>query len=560
LVVPDRTFLVLGGAGMVGYQVAHQIAVDLHPERIVIVSLAEDDVAQAVEGLQALAPAGVEIVGEWGDVFVRDEFSRIGRMALIDDHSHREKAFEDMLGPVDGAYERSRLALLVAEYRPDVVVDAINTATAISYQDVYTSAIIAERDVEAMLAGSLVPPNVVADDIETLILSLTIPQLIRHITILLRALREANTRMYLKVGTSGTGGMGLDIPFTHSEDRPSARLLTKNAVAFAHTGLLFLMARTDGPLVKEIKPSTLIGYSDLGYRTITERGENVQCYTARSETLGETLDLQLEPDGFEGGVDLQLPVIDTGENGVFTKGEFEVVTALGMMEMVTPEEIAALCVREISGGNTGHDVIAALDGAVLGPTYRAGVLRARAMEHIRSIEEDTGTHSVALGQLGPPELSKLLWEAELLKLLYGNPTAVLDTDAESIARETEALIKDKTRLTDTITSLGLPILSPDGTTLLRGPFVRIPEVPGETSVAIDAEHLDQWAAKGWVDLRPSNWEKWRERFRAMLEAQPGETQRGTAGHRAETSLSDEIEIGSVVAWVVAREIGGRRIK
>ena len=40
------------------------------------------------------------------------------------------------------------LARLVAEYRPEVVVDAINTATAISYQDVYTSAIIAERDVE----------------------------------------------------------------------------------------------------------------------------------------------------------------------------------------------------------------------------------------------------------------------------------------------------------------------------------------------------------------------------------------------------------------------------
>ena len=101
--MPDRTFLVLGGAGMVGYQVAHQIAVDLHPERIVIVSLAEDDVAQAVEGLQALAPAGVEIIGEWGDIFVRDEFSRIGRTALIDDHSHREQAFEDMLGPIDGA-------------------------------------------------------------------------------------------------------------------------------------------------------------------------------------------------------------------------------------------------------------------------------------------------------------------------------------------------------------------------------------------------------------------------------------------------------------------------
>jgi hypothetical protein len=383
---------------MVGFHVAHRIVTDLHPERVVIVSLREGEVTQAVDELRRLAPDGVEVVGEWGDVFVRKEFSRIDRRELIDDHANRERAFEDMLGPIDEAFERSYLAQLVAKHQPDVVVDAINTATAISYQDVYTSAIVAERDVDAMLAGSLVPPNVVAADIETLILSLTVPQLIRHISILLRALREAGTRMYLKVGTSGTGGMGLDIPFTHSEDRPSARLLTKTAVAFAHTGLLFLMARTDGPLVKEIKPSTLIGYSDLGYRQITESGEAVYRYTARSEERGARIDLHLDPAGFEQTGDLELPVIDTGENGVFTKGEFEVITALGMMEMTTPEEIAIQCVREISGGNTGHDVIAAMDGAVLGPTYRAGVLRSRALEQIEAIEDSTGTHSVALGR------------------------------------------------------------------------------------------------------------------------------------------------------------------
>jgi len=558
--VSDRTFLVLGGAGLVGYQVAHRISTDLHPERIVIVSLTEADVERAVEGLRAMAPPEVEIIGEWGDVLVREDFSRVGRRALIEDHTTRELAFEDMLGPIDGAYERSRLAHLIDHYKPDVVIDAINTATAISYQDVYTSAIIAERDVKAMLDGNPVPPEVMADDIETLILSLTIPQLIRHVTILLRALREAGTRMYLKVGTSGTGGMGLDIPFTHSEDRPSVKLLTKNAVAFAHTGLLFLMARTDGPLVKEIKPSTLIGYSDICYRTIEQKGKVVHLYGAHTETLGDTLELRLDPDLFDLQTDLQLPVIDTGENGVFTKGEFEVITALGMMEMATPEEIARLCIQEISGGNTGRDVIGALDGAVLGPTYRAGVLRSRAMERIRTLEEDTGTHSVALGQLGPPELSKLLWEAEVLKLLYTTPTAVLEAEPATIADEATALLEERTGLRDTITSLGLPILAADGTTLLRGPFLRIPELPGETVVELTSESMDRWAAKGWLDLRAANWAKWQDRFRRMRDASPGRLQPGSAGYAPETSRTDEIEIGAVAAWVVADEVGGRRIK
>jgi hypothetical protein len=558
VVVPDRTFLVLGGAGMVGFHVAHRIAVDLHPERIVIVSLREAEVATAVAELRDLAPDGVDVVGEWGDVFVREEFSRIDRRELIEDRANREGAFEDMLGPIDGAYERSRLARLIAEYRPDVVVDAINTATAISYQDVYTSAIVAERDVEAMLAGSLVPPNVVAADIETLILSLTVPQLIRHITILLRALREAETRMYLKVGTSGTGGMGLDIPFTHSEDRPSARLLTKTAVAFAHTGLLFLMARTDGPLVKEIKPSTLVGYSDLGHRVVTERGRAVSRFTAREEARGDRLDLHLDPDGFERTGDVELPVIDTGENGVFTKGEFEVITSLGMMEMTTPEEIAIQCVREITGGNTGHDVIAAMDGAVVGPTYRAGVLRSRTLEQIEAIEESTGTHSVALGQLGPPELSKLLWEAEVLKILYGTAGAVEAEDPEAIAAAARSLVDERDDLRDTITSLGLPILLPDGETLYRGPMVRIPEVLGETTVDVGEGCWDEWAAKGWVDLRAANWKRWQERLTEMRGTASAGMTHGSAAFTPE--LSDQLEIGAVVAWVVSREIGGRRIK
>ena len=36
----------------------------------------------------------------------------------------------------------------------------------------------------------------------------------------------------------------------------------------------------------------------------------------------------------------------------------------------------------------------------------------------------------------------------------------------------------------TITSVGLPILSPDGRSLVRGPYVRIPEIPGHEEVEI----------------------------------------------------------------------------
>src|SRR5260370_18770084 len=87
--------------------------------------------------------------------------------------------------------------------------------------------------------------------------------------------------------------MGLNIPYTHSEDKPSAQLITKTAVAFAHTGLLFLMARTaGGPIVKEIKPGGMIGYADITFRQIPERGKQVSSmyrFDGQTEGLKEHL-------------------------------------------------------------------------------------------------------------------------------------------------------------------------------------------------------------------------------------------------------------------------------
>lgn len=554
----DRTFLVLGGAGLVGRQVAQRIGTDLRPDRIVIVSRRETSVVEAVQWLRAECPS-VEVVGEWGDVFLREDYARSSRSELLVDAESREGIFADLLGPVDEAYGRSRLTALIRTYRPDVVIDAINTATAISYQDVYTSSVIAKQTVEAGVSTERA--NKIEGVVESLILSQSEPQLIRHIMILDRALREVGSRLYLKIGTTGTGGMGLNIPYTHSEDRPSAKLMTKTAVAFAHSGLLFLMARTaGGPIVKEIKPAALIGYARIAHAPIIEKGSAVRRFRAQEVPLDDRLELSMDDDGFEQLGDVELPVIDTGENGVFTKGEFEAITSIGQMEFVTPEEIAELVVYEIRGGNTGKDVVAAIDGSVLGPSYRGGVLRSQALDVLAKLERETGTHSVALGQLGPPELSKLLWEAELLRIEYGTLEAVAGVTAEDASERLLGRLEATPELRDTVTSLGLGILLPDGRRLLRGPFLRIPEIPGKRTVAVAPDDRDRWADKGWVDLRPANLARWQKRFEAMHAAGAPRPEAGSDTVRLETYPFERIEIGVVVAWVLANELGGFRIK
>ncbi len=582
----DKTILLLGGAGLVGAQVARHIARDVHPEKIVLASLYQREVREVIGPLEKEFPS-VQFVGVWGDVFVRADFTDEKRGALLQSPARRENLFDDLMGDLDAAYARSRLVQLIHEIKPDVIVDSINTATAISYQDVYTASIIARQRLDALFArietlsqsmnaqtGSATEAALRSGITELeqmrqsakaafdgLVLSQAVPQLVRHVILVLRATEHVGTRLYLKIGTTGTGGMGLNIPYTHGEDKPSAKLMSKTAVAFAHTGLMFLMARTPGaPIVKEIKPAAMIGYADITIRSITERGEAVHVYNSQSKPLVDALILHDDLKQYKNLGKLQMAVIDTGENGLFTKGEFEAITAVGQMEFITPEEIASKVVLEIKGQNTGGDVIAAIDGAVLDPTYRAGQLRRTVLEDVERLEKETGVPSIALGQLGPPEISKLLYEAYLLKMRYHTLSRVLAQSPKTIANTLYRYIVRHESLRQTITSVGLPILAPDGARIFRGPFIRIPERADTNRVPLTPDAIDAFARKGWVDLRPENFARWKERFERMHRARKQLRGRGSAAVTREAYLTDEINIGDVVAWVFNNEEIGYRIK
>lgn len=566
----DECFLILGGAGLVGKQIARRIAHELHPRKIVIASLLRHEVIEAQDELKAIfSDQPIEWAGAWGNIFVRGEYAQEPRPKLLESYERRENLYHDLFGSMDDAYNASLMVQIIREHRPDVIVDSINTATAISYQDIETASVVAKREFDALT-------NALRDrDFDTaragwkdkefafelLLLSQSLPQLVRHVQMLHRAMVEVGCRLYLKIGTTGTGGMGLNIPYTHSEDKPSSKLMTKTAVAFAHTGLMFLMARTpNGPIVKEIKPGAMIGYADVTCRTIKERGATTYLTDNRAQPLNGRLALREDASQYQQLAELEMPVVDTGENGLFTRGEFEAITALRQMEFVTPEEIAREAALEIKGSNTGRDVIAAIDGAVMNPSYRAGYLRQQVLDEMKRLEQKTNTHSVALGQLGPPELSKLLWEAELMKIEYGTLQSVLEQPASEIAERLYTRVLEDPRIGQTITSIGLPILTPDGSQLIRGPRIRIPEVPGENEVELTPQSIDTWAAKGWLDLRPGNISVWQDRFQWMERARHRLRGRGSAAITREAYLFGDIRIGEIIGWIFNNEQAGYRIK
>jgi hypothetical protein len=541
--IKGKTILILGGSGLVGRAVARRL-LEFQPRRIVVEALYEDEVAA---GARWLAPyAGdTEIVTEWGNVFVPAAVAKLDRQEMLANPEHRKLVLDDLLGELSReVLERSFLFQLFQKYEPDAVVDCINTATAFAYQDVFHSS----RD---LLAAARSGP-VTQELVEEHVLSVPMPQLIRHVQIMMECLRMSATEAYVKIGTSGTGGMGLNIPYTHSEERPSRTLLAKSAMAGAHSLLLWLVARTPGaPATKEIKPTTAIAWQEIAYGPVRTKGKPVHKTDCPQPIALDGAFAAGATGWADTGSVLESVWADCGENGLFAREEFETVTALRQMEFITPEEVAAYVVAEIQGHPTGRDVMTALDAATAGPTYQAGILRAFAIERLAALEDRHQVRSVAFEMLGPPRLSKALYEASVLAQLRNSVAELAESDAAALSDEAVHLIGVDAELRSTVVSVGLPIIIPDGK-VYRGEQVIIEPVAGD---------VEQAVARGWVDLRPENMGMWIARARRMVE-QAGQRGAGSDSGVEWGALEpgDQIKPSRFATWIFRNEEGGERFK
>ncbi|HUH11764.1 MAG TPA: hypothetical protein VMK65_01585 [Longimicrobiales bacterium] len=551
--IHGKTALILGGSGLVGMAVARRL-LELAPRRLVVTALRRAEAEEAARELHAsgVVPEETILEAEWGDIFLPLDLKDHGRRDVLEDAAGRARLLDDLYGDLtDEVLARSTLGEMLLRVRPDLVVDCVNTATAFAYQNVFDSA--SRLRAEAVEKG-----GASAEAVERHLATLYLPQLIRHVQISLEAMRRAGTEVFIKIGTAGTGGMGLNIPFTHSEERPSRVLLAKAGLAGAHTLYLYLMARTPGaPAVKEIKPTAAISWKRIATGPVLRAGRPVERFDASAPLpIERAFAPGVEEAWVPAGGPLEGVYLDAGENGLFSRAEFETLTALGLMEYITPEEIADNVLREVRGQPSGKDVVAALDAATSGPTYRAGVLREVALARMGELERKFGSEAIAYEMLGPPRLSKLLFEGAILARLFPGLPALAALDPDQTAGTARELVEADRELRVRMLTIGLPVLLPDGVSVLRGPDVKVRPAPGQD--ATDPRLVDN----GWVDLRASNWERWRERARQMvagLERLPGADEGSQADHDP-AGRDGPLRPGRLAAWVLRVEDGGERVK
>src|SRR5207245_7570700 len=168
----DGTVMILGGSGLVGHAVARRL-LEAAPGRIILVALFENEVKVTARSRDPYrGSTAIEV--EWGDLFLPASLARLERGAVMADAKHRRLLVDDMLGELtEDILQRSFLYQLLAKYRPDAVIDSVNTATAFAYQD-------AEKSAQALLEAAA---RGQADraTVERHVLLLTMPQLIRHV-------------------------------------------------------------------------------------------------------------------------------------------------------------------------------------------------------------------------------------------------------------------------------------------------------------------------------------------------------------------------------------------
>ena len=243
-------------------------------------------------------------------------------------------------------------------------------------------------------------------------------------------------------------------------------------------------------------------------------------------------------DGAVGWRDLGQPLegvyIDTGENGLFARDEFATITALGQMEFITPEEVADYVVFELEGRPTGRDIVAALDSATAGPTYRAGILRAAALERLDALEREQRAVGRVRDARAAAAHARCCTRRYLCALLVPSVRGARGRRAAGAGRAGAGPDPSGRGAARRI-RVGRASRSsrPDGRR-------RVPRGDGDRAAGAGATDPLAAAPRGWVDLRPASsgcGSGGRRRWCARRKARPG-PERGASGSDVDWTAID----------------------
>lgn len=476
--VNDKTVLFIG-TGQIGKAILEKVLL-FQPKKIIIHNLTKEESILVCNKYRKKYKQ-VDFISSYGNVFMPYDLKDLKNNNLYDES---EKIINYFYKEIDqDVLRQSTIVTLISKYKPNLIIDAINTATVLgnAYNPEYNMMCYNENPKECS-------KKLMVDDYTT--------KLINFIYSLKYGIESFGVEKYIKVSTTGLGGMGINMPYTHGDNPKinlSSALMGKIAASGVLHQLLWNLEHTMGNNISLIIPGTFVGYDSVKTEPIeTDKGLLLKRGYSRPYNIMKKNEIEYNNNVTKEY--LEFPVVRAGENHVYSKLELNVLTAIGQMEGITKEEVADRVIDCING-KSSNDILSCLNSAMLKPTYSG---REMIYDINSKFNNNNYNYGIATGNLGV-NLSKKLYELYLVKQAFPTISALKNAKIDDIVLKVNSKLNKS--IVEEINTIGIPIIDRDNNFYI-GDYSLIPSI--SESHKINKKNIDKWSKTGWVDLRKEN--------------------------------------------------------
>ena len=537
-----KTVLVLG-VGQIGKAITKRIIAH-KPDRIILHNLTKKESDYCFEYFSKNYK-DVEFIPSYGDVFLPFDFNKLTTIEeQIKNKYDLLNFFYSDLSPE--ILKESTLYNLVQKWRPYLIIDAINSGTVLGNH----------YKPELILSKVSKSANVDVDTSAEILLNDFVPKAINFVYSLKLVMEDFKIKKYLKVSTTGLGGMGMNMPYTHGDTPKSSlsfALMGKISAAGVLHQLLWNLSHTTHYNISLLIPSTFVGYDFTKFEPIeTDIGLIKKINNPKRLKINEG-DTLTYSKGLSDEY-LEFPVVRAGENHVYSLYELSALTAVGQMEAITKEEVANAAMEDICG-KTNRNMLNYMDSGMLTSTFAGKVMVEKIKSEIKLLMQKNNSTSIATGNLGVT-VAKRLYELHIIKQVCKTVDELKNIDVKKLCDLVTENIENNKDLIIEMLSLGLPIVMEDDTMFI-GEYSLFPDKGCDLTVT--KERLEKWIQVGWVDLRAENILFWKETITYVYnDAQKVLKDKDFILNRDAFSISNDYDIGEVLAYYYNLQEKGRK--
>ncbi|WP_432409048.1 hypothetical protein [Wukongibacter sp. M2B1] len=541
------------GAGQIGTAVAVQL-LKSRPKRIVLHTYTPEEANEAVDKLKAMNCDGIQIIASSGDIFLPYSMKDITDKEKL----HSEENIYKLLNyyysePYPELLREYSIYMLIKRWKPDIIIDAINTATVFG-DDCKEHINYIKNNFETNIGNR-------SEQIKSVFTQYLsdnfVPKLIHFVMSLKVGIEDFNIKKYIKVSTTGLGGMGMNLRFSHGDTVNyclSNAIVGKVAAAGMLHQLLLSLSHTPGFDISVIVPAACVGWEETALNVVENSLGKIRAVDSSKKKFA--LDEEIEAYGtINEGEFLKIPLVYAGENKSYSLCEIATLTAYGQMESVTKEEVAEAVINNIEGA-CSKDLLAQMDLACIHSSYKGRRVRDITLHKLKDIEDKSDIPSIVTGNLGPTT-AKHICELYLLKRASDNSiTKLLSMDICELKERVHNEVLNNKSIRVQFLSVGLPIVM-DNENILIGEKWMVPEENEDFRMTSD--NIESWARKGWVDLRDKNILKWKKEVIKLLNDAERERKSGDISLvRDIYAINDDFDVGELLAYYYTLKGAGRR--